>query len=114
MLINPQNAIAHVNTSTPKLTDGSSQPLQLTSDQLNPLPKTEKEAFTQFVGETFYSILVKQMREGTGKSSLFGDSSATRAYEQQFDTMMVQSLARKDASGLSSAMYELHKLGRAN
>lgn len=86
---------------------------QLTADQLKEVPKTEEEAFTQFVGETFYSIMVKQMRAGVGENSLFGDSTATRTYQQQFDTMMVQNLAKNDASQLSQAMYDLHKLQRA-
>lgn len=90
------------------------QSQQISTDRLQNLPKTEKEAFEQFVGETFYSIMVKQMRAGTGKVDLFGKSTATRTFQQQFDTQIVQSLAENNSSGLSTAMYDLHKLGRAN
>ena len=69
-------------------------------------PQTAEEALTQFVGETFYGMMIKQMRSSVIKSDLMGTSNAEKMFESQFDQMMVQRLAENSSSKMTEPMYK--------
>lgn len=69
-------------------------------------PETAQEALTQFVGETFYGMMIKQMRSSVIKSDLMGNSNAEKMFESQFDQMMVERLAENSSDSLAKPMYQ--------
>ncbi|GEM_PF-1887931 len=84
-------------------------------DSLQEKPESAQEALQQFVGETFYGIMMKQMRSSVMKSDLFGNSSALNMFESQFDQMMVEKMAANSTDQFSQPMYEqMTRLGRAH
>ncbi len=73
----------------------------LSTDQVQDVPESAKQAMQQFVGETFYGMLMKQMRNTIVQSDLFGNSTAKKMFEGQLDQTMVQELATNHSEFLS-------------
>lgn len=76
-------------------------PKAIASDQLKDGPESAAQAMQQFVGETFYGMLLKQMRNTVMASDLFGNSSAKQMFESQLDQTLVQELATHHSEFLS-------------
>jgi len=76
-------------------------PKTVSSDQLKENPENATQAMQQFVGETFYGMLLKQMRNTVMASDLFGNSSAKQMFESQLDQTLVQELATHHSEFLS-------------
>lgn len=76
-------------------------PKAVSSDQLKEAPEDAAQAMQQFVGETFYGMLLKQMRNTVMASDLFGNSSAKQMFESQLDQTLVQELATHHSEFLS-------------
>jgi Rod binding domain-containing protein len=76
-------------------------PKTVSSDQLKDGPESATQAMQQFVGETFYGMLLKQMRNTVIASDLFGNSSAKQMFESQLDQTLVQELATHHSEFLS-------------
>lgn len=74
---------------------------KVADEQLQSRPETAKQAMEQFVGETFYGMLMKQMRNTVVQSDLYGNSSAKRMFESQLDQTLVQELATNHSEFLS-------------
>lgn len=96
---------------TPPTIHGDQDPAAVNESTLNgkmpeEQPATAEEALTQFVGETFYGMMIKQMRSSVIQSDLMGNSNAQKMFESQFDQMMVERLAENSSSSLSQPMYE--------
>jgi hypothetical protein len=77
------------------------EPKAIASDQLKDGPESAEQAMQQFVGETFYGMLLKQMRNTVMASDLFGNSSAKQMFESQLDQTLVQELATHHSEFLS-------------
>jgi peptidoglycan hydrolase FlgJ len=69
--------------------------------QLQQLPDSAQQAMQQFVGETFYGMLLKQMRNTVVESDLMGNSSAKKMFQSQLDQTLVQELALHHSEFLS-------------
>lgn len=74
---------------------------EVATEQINSKPDSAQQAMQQFVGETFYGMLMKQMRNTVVQSDLFGNSSAKRMFESQLDQTLVQGLAANHSEFLS-------------
>ncbi|MBL8892190.1 MAG: rod-binding protein [Planctomycetaceae bacterium] len=74
---------------------------KVAEEQLQSRPESAKQAMQQFVGETFYGMLMKQMRNTVVQSDLYGNSSAKRMFESQLDQTLVQELATNHSEFLS-------------
>ncbi len=79
-------------------------PKEVASGQLESEPESAEQAMQQFVGETFYGMLMKQMRNTVVQSDLFGNSSAKRMFESQLDQTLVQELSTNHSEFLSRPM----------
>jgi len=77
-------------------------------------PTTEQEAVQQFVGEAFFGILMKQMRNSVWKSDLMGGSSAQKQFEGQLDQVLVQNLAASSSERISKPFYEQMQRNRGS
>ena len=66
-----------------------------------------KDAFTAFVGETFYSQMIKAMRTSVGKPAYFHGGQAEEIFRGQLDQTLSEHMTRASASQFSEPMFEL-------
>ena len=66
-----------------------------------------REAFNDFVGQTFFGELVKQMRASVHKSEFFHGGMGEDIFQTQLDQIMVEQMSKTSAKSLSDPMYEL-------
>ena len=64
------------------------------------------EAFTQFVGETFYGQMIKAMRSTVGKPAYFHGGRAEEVFRGQLDQSMAEHLTKTSAARFSDPMFE--------
>ena len=66
-----------------------------------------KEAFTDFVGQTFFGELMKQMRATVGKPAYMHGGFGEDVFQSQLDQVLVERVSDTTASTFSDPMYEL-------
>jgi flagellar protein FlgJ len=66
-----------------------------------------KQAFTDFVGQTFFGELMKQMRATLDKPAFFHGGMGEDVFQSQLDQIMVERISDASASKLSDPMYHL-------
>ena len=66
-----------------------------------------KEAFTDFVGQTFFGELVKQMRATLHKPAFFHGGMGEDIFQSQLDQVLVERISDASAKSFSDPMYEL-------
>lgn len=69
-----------------------------------------QKVFQQFVGETFFGEMLKQMRKSVPESEYFNGGHGEKVFRQQLDQMISQKMAETSAQKLSEPMYELFQL----
>lgn len=90
-----------------------SQPTEGTSLNARGVDETElRETFTQFVGETFFTELIKSMRSSLGKPAYFHGGRAEEVFQGQLDQMLSERFAETAADEIANPMYELFQLNR--
>lgn len=71
-----------------------------------------RETFQQFVGETFFGLMIKSMRATTDKPAYFHGGRAEEVFTSQLDQQMSQQLAKESAGQFADPMFELMNLPR--
>lgn len=71
-----------------------------------------REAFDQFVGETFYGQMLASMRKTVGKPAYFHGGRAEEIFQGQLDQTLGEQLAKASAGSFSGPMFELFSLQR--
>src|SRR5947199_1938102 len=66
-----------------------------------------REAFTDFVGQTFFGELVKQMRATLHKPAFFHGGMGEDIFQTQLDQIMVERMSETNAKSFTDPMYEL-------
>ena len=66
-----------------------------------------KEAFQQFVGETFYGMMLKQMRQSVEQGPYFHGGQGEAIFQQQLDQVLVERMSAASADTFSEPMYAL-------
>ena len=69
-----------------------------------------KSTFQQFVGETFFQMMLKSMRKTHGKPAYLHGGQAEEIFQSQLDQEMAGSLANTAGSAFSNDLYELFRL----
>jgi hypothetical protein len=72
-----------------------------------------KEAFTDFVGQTFFGELVKQMRATLHKPAFFHGGMGEDIFQSQLDQIMVERISETSAQSFSDPMYQLFMAPRS-
>ena len=72
-----------------------------------------KQAFTDFVGQTFFGELMKQMRATLDKPAFFHGGMGEDIFQQQLDQIMVEKISDNSASKFSDPMYHLFMAPRS-
>lgn len=71
-----------------------------------------REAFTSFVGETFYSQLLGSMRKTVEKPAYFHGGRAEEVFQGQLDQTLAADMTKATADQFTGPMFELFMLGR--
>lgn len=71
-----------------------------------------REAFDQFVGETFYGQMLSSMRKTLGKPAYFHGGRAEEIFQRQLDQTLGEQLAKANAESFSGPMFNLFSLQR--
>jgi peptidoglycan hydrolase FlgJ len=66
-----------------------------------------KQAFTDFVGQTFFGELLKQMRATVGKPAYMHGGFGEDVFQSQLDQVLVERISDSTASTFSDPMYQL-------
>ena len=66
-----------------------------------------KQAFTDFVGQTFFGELMKQMRATLDKPAFFHGGMGEDVFQSQLDQIMVERISDTSAAKISDPMYQL-------
>ena len=108
------------STSMPAATRIADQPAvpgALTSTQ-RPLQQQAggdielREAFDQFVGETFYSHMLKALRKSVDTPAYFHGGRGEEVFQGQLDQLLAEKLTETTAAKFTGPMFELFQLSR--
>ncbi len=66
-----------------------------------------REAFSDFVGQTFFGELLKQMRATVDKPTLFHGGMGEDIFQSQLDHVLVERMSDASASSFSGPMFDL-------
>ncbi len=65
-----------------------------------------KQAYSSWVGETFYSQMLSSMRSTVGKPAYFHGGQAEEKFRAQLDMQLAQSLAESTGDRFAEPMFE--------
>ena len=65
-----------------------------------------REAFTSFVGQTFFQQMFKAMRSSVGKPAYFHGGQAEEIFRGQLDQTLSEEMTTANASDFSRVMFE--------
>jgi hypothetical protein len=66
-----------------------------------------KEAFTDFVGQSFFGELLKQMRATVNKPAYFHGGLGEDIFQSQLDQILVERITETSGATFSEPMYQL-------
>src|SRR5437764_962954 len=92
----------HATTSAPGAQTSAAAPRRGARDT----PELQ-EAFTDFVGQTFFGELVKQMRATVKKPAFFHGGMGEDIFQSQLDQILVERMSDASAKTFSDPMYQL-------
>ena len=73
------------------------------SGQTTPL----REAFNEFVGQTFFAELIKSYRSTQQPSAYFHGGRAEQIFQGQLDQVLTEALSQRTADTIADPMFEL-------
>lgn len=71
-----------------------------------------KDAFQDFVGQTFFGQMIKSLRSAQEGAAYFNGGRAEEIFQGQFDQMLSEHLSEASAQSISDPMFQLFQLGR--
>lgn len=66
-----------------------------------------EDAFDDFVGQTFFSHLIKTMRSSVGKPAYFHGGRTEEIFQAQLDQKFTEEISKASAKDFSEPMFEL-------
>lgn len=71
-----------------------------------------KEAFQDFVGQTFFGQLLSSLRSTQGEVAYFNGGRAEEIFRGQLDQVLTEKISDASADKIADPMYELFRLPR--
>jgi len=71
-----------------------------------------REAFSDFVGQTFFTQLLTEMRKTVDKPAYFHGGQAEEIFQGQMDQLLAERLSEATADSFAGPMFELFMLRR--
>jgi hypothetical protein len=109
--LNGSSMISPLANLNPNLL-GPSQPALRTAGQGQD-DRQAREAFDQFIGQTFYGQMIASLRQTVDKPAYFHGGRAEEIFRKQLDDTMAEEMTRSTAGDFSGPMYELMMLQRS-
>ena len=75
-----------------------------------PKPDATREAFQDFLGQTFFAEMIKSLRSSQEPSSYFHGGRAEEVFQSQLDQVLSEELSDASADQFSDPMFELFML----
>lgn len=72
-----------------------------------------RQAFDQFVGETFFGQMMKSMRQSVGESAYFNGGRAEKIFTEQLDQVLSEKMTKASANTFTGPMFDLFMLQRS-
>ncbi len=82
--------------------------------QDSPDPDELKDAFSNFVGQTFFGEMIKAYRTTQQPSAYFNGGRAEEIFQGQFDQVLTEKLSEASAEKIADPLFELFMLKRAS
>lgn len=111
MLDIASQSISMLRTSGPAAPAGLAQAKPAHSASAHSRPNV-REAFDDFVGQTFFGQMLSSMRETVGKPAYFHGGRMEEAFQGQLDQLLAEKLSDASAEQFSNPMFELFSLHR--
>lgn len=88
-------------------------PIELmNAESSTPPPDKLREAFHDFVGQTFFAEMIKACRSSQQPSAYFHGGRAEEIFQGQLDQVLSEELSTSSADKIADPMYELFMLNR--
>lgn len=104
------------HASNPALLQKTTDPRLPGSLRQAPLPGKEspelREAFNDFVGQSFFSQLLSQMRKTVGKPAYFHGGMGEELFQGRLDEVLVEHLSEASGDTFSKPMFDLFMMPR--
>lgn len=71
-----------------------------------------REAFNDFVGQTFYGQMLSAMRSTVGKPAYFHGGRAEEVFQAQLDQVLAEKMADATAQQFTGPMFDLFTMAR--
>jgi peptidoglycan hydrolase FlgJ len=89
-------------------------PSELTSTEKNvEETNAEREAFDNFVGQTFFKQMLSAMRKTVDEPAYFHGGQTEEVFQNQLDQVLSERMTDAAASEFTDPMFELYSLKRA-
>ena len=75
-------------------------------------PSELRDAFNDFVGQTFFGQLLAEMRKSVKEPAYFHGGHAEKVFQGQLDQALVEQLSDSTADRFAGPMYDLFMLPR--
>lgn len=72
-----------------------------------------REAFTDFVGQTFFTQLLNEMRKTVEKPAYFHGGQAEEIFQGQLDQVLAEHLSDATADSFAGPMFDMFMLRRS-
>jgi len=97
--------LASLKSSTPAALPSRLAPAGGAGDNSVEKARDLKQAFTQFVGETFYGEMFKAMRSGAGEPAYFHGGMAEEQFQSRLDQQRSQDLAASEGNRFAEGLF---------
>lgn len=110
----PGNSGASTGADSARVpSDIASRPLD-DSNSATPVASEQlREAFRDFVGQTFFSELIKSYRSTQQPAAYFNGGQAEKIFQGQLDQVLSEALSKSSAEKIADPMFELFMMDRA-
>jgi Rod binding domain-containing protein len=75
-------------------------------ESIDPQQEKVRETFQSVVGETFYSQMLKSMRQTVGKPAYCYGGRGEEVFQQQLDQMLAQKMTEASAEQFSGPLWD--------
>lgn len=95
-----------------KLSASQAQSERLVAEPSTTTLTERREAFDDFVGQTFYGQMLSAMRKTVDKPAYFHGGRAEEVFQAQLDQTLAEHLSDSTAEQFTGPMFELFNLAR--
>ncbi len=112
MNIPTSTPVSHAFSSLPNH-DGSRELASAAMLESVEEPSELREAFDNFVGQTFFQQMLSAMRKTVDKPAYFHGGRAEEVFQGQLDQVLSEEMTKASADSFTDPLFELYSLKRS-